>query len=71
MKINKNETKHKLLNILKDGKERTFEDIVRLLMDENKRNETKHKILNTLKDGKERTFEDIVRLLMDENKRKL
>jgi hypothetical protein len=25
------------LNILKDGKERTFEDIVRLLMDENKR----------------------------------
>jgi hypothetical protein len=37
MKINKNETKHKLLNILKDGKERTFEDIVRLLMDENKR----------------------------------
>jgi hypothetical protein len=36
MKNNKNETKHKLLSTLKDGKERTFEDIVRLLMDDNK-----------------------------------
>jgi hypothetical protein len=34
MKNNKNETKHKLLSTLKDGKERTFE--VRLLMDDNK-----------------------------------
>jgi hypothetical protein len=37
MKNNKNETKHKLLNTLRDGKERTFEDIIRLLVDENKR----------------------------------
>ena len=37
MKINNNETKRKLLNTLKDGKERTLEDIIRLLIDEHKR----------------------------------
>ncbi|MGH9976887.1 MAG: hypothetical protein ACRD8Z_13790 [Nitrososphaeraceae archaeon] len=34
---NNNETTCKLLNTLKDGKERTLEDIIRLLMDEHKR----------------------------------
>jgi hypothetical protein len=37
MKINNAETTRKLLNTLKDGKERTLEDIIRLLMDEHKR----------------------------------
>jgi hypothetical protein len=37
MKINNIETKRKLLNTLKDGKERTLEDIIRLLRDEHKR----------------------------------
>jgi hypothetical protein len=34
---NNDETTYKLLNTLKDGKERTLEDIIRLLMDEHKR----------------------------------
>ena len=37
MKAISNETKCKLLNTLKDGKERTLEDIIRLLIEEHKR----------------------------------